>query len=146
MNMNKAVYIRKEDRNPKWRVIDANGMVLGRLATFVADVLRGKDKPYYTPHTDCGDYVVIINAQKIKLTGNKWRDKIYTSYSGWMGGKKEISARDLHKKHPTDIVELAIRRMLPKNTLCRGAFKKLKVYAGAEHPHIAQQPEAVEAE
>lgn len=139
MDMNKTFYLRKEDRAPVWRLIDADGMVLGRLATQVADILRGKDKPYYTPHTDCGDYVVIINADKIKLTGNKWKDKIYVTVSGWRSGKRETSAKDQMAKHPTSLIELAVKRMLPKNTLNRDAFKKLKVYTGPEHPHIAQQ-------
>src|SRR5436189_315661 len=109
MIMNRSFCLRKEDRNPQWHIIDAEGQVLGRLATQVADMLRGKNKPFYTPHTDCGDYVVIINADKIKLTGKKWTDKIYTSYSGWMSGRKDTAARDVAAKHPTRIVELAIR-------------------------------------
>jgi large subunit ribosomal protein L13 len=143
MTMNKAFYLRKEDRNPQWKIIDATDKILGRLATEVAEVLRGKDKAYYTPHTDCGDYVVIINADKIKLTGKKWTDKIYTSYSGWMSGKKEKTAQQVMAKHPTRIVELAIKRMLPKNTLNNDIYRKLKVYAGSEHPHQAQNPKAL---
>jgi large subunit ribosomal protein L13 len=143
MTMNRAFYLRKEDRNPAWKIIDAEGKVLGRLATEVAEILRGKDKAHYTPHTDCGDYVVIINAEKVKLTGDKWRDKLYISYSGWMSGKKTATAEQVVVKHPTRIVELAIRRMLPKNTLNNDVFRKLKVYAGAEHPHIAQAPKAL---
>ena len=138
MNMNKSFVLKKEERCPEWRVFDAEGKVLGRLATQVADALRGKDKPYYTPHTDSGDYVVIINADKIVLTGNKWEDKEYVRYSGWSSGKKVATAKELKEKHPTHIVELAVKGMLPKNKLNREILKKLKVYVGAEHPHKAQ--------
>jgi large subunit ribosomal protein L13 len=139
MNMNRAFYLRKEDRAPEWRVIDAKDVVLGRLATQVAEILRGKDKPYYTPHTDSGDYVVVINADKVKLTGNKWKGKVYVTYSGWRGGKKELSAEQQQDKNPTSLIKLAVKRMLPKNTLNRGIFDKLKVYVGSEHPHQAQK-------
>ncbi|MCL5875489.1 MAG: 50S ribosomal protein L13 [Candidatus Dependentiae bacterium] len=133
--MNRIFFLRKEDKTPKWRLIDAEGKVLGRLATEVANMLRGKDKPQFTPHSDAGDYVVIINADKIVLTGDKWEGKIYDRYTGWMGGYKVTTARDLMAKHPTRIVELAVRGMLPKNKLNRELIKKLKVYAGSEHPH-----------
>ena len=146
MSMNKAFYPRKEDVVTEWCHIDADGLVLGRLATFVADRLRGKDKPHYTPHTDCGDYVVITNARNIVLSGDKWDDKEYITVSGYMGGKKETAAKDLHKKHPTQLVELAVKRMLPKNKLSRQIIKKLKIYADADHPHIAQGPKTVELE
>lgn len=135
MDMNRIFFLRKEDKTPKWRLIDAEGKVLGRLATEVANMLRGKDKPQFTPHSDAGDYVVIINADKIVLTGDKWEGKIYDRYTGWMGGYKVTTARDLMAKHPTRIVELAVRGMLPKNKLNRELIKKLKVYAGSEHPH-----------
>jgi large subunit ribosomal protein L13 len=138
MIMNKAFYKRKEDVKHKWRVFDAEGKILGRMATEIANILRGKDKPHYTPHTDCGDYVIVINAEKVVMTGNKWEDKEYVSYSGWMDGKKVRYAKDVLKKHPTAIVELAVRRMLPKNTLNADVYRKLKVYAGPEHPHKAQ--------
>lgn len=138
MDMNKAFFLKKEDEKPNWVVIDAKDQVLGRLATRVADILRGKNRPQYTPHADAGDYVVIINAQDIVLTGNKWNDKIYTSYSGWFSGKKEISAKDLTAKHPTRVIELAVERMLPKNRLSRQLMRKLRIYTGAEHPHEAQ--------
>ena len=141
MDMNKAFYLRKEDRSPEWRLIDAEGMVLGRLATQVAEILRGKDKPYYTPHTDSGDYVVVINADKVKLTGDKWNGKIYVRVSGWRSGKRETTAKDQLAKHPTSLVKLAVKRMLPKNNLSRDIFDKLKVYAGSEHPHHAQKAE-----
>jgi large subunit ribosomal protein L13 len=146
MDMNKAFYPRKEDVTAGWCHIDADGKVLGRLATFIADRLRGKDKPHYTPHTDCGDYVVITNADKIVLSGDKWEGKEYVTVSGWQGGKKETAAKDLHKKHPTRLIELAVKRMLPKNKLSDKIIKKLKVYAGSEHPHFAQSPEVVELE
>lgn len=141
MDMNKAFNLRKEDRNPQWRIVDAQDMVLGRLATRIAEVLRGKDKPYYTAHTDCGDYVIVLNAAKIKLTGNKMNDKIYTRVSGWRSGKRETAAKDQLAKHPTSLVELAVKRMLPKNRLSRSVIGKLKVYEGSEHPHAAQQPQ-----
>ena len=138
MDMNKSFVLRKEDRSPEWHVIDASGKVLGRLATHVADVLRGKDRPEYTPHTDSGDYVVIINCDKIVLTGNKWKDKIYRSYSGWRSGLKERSAREVFEKDPTRIIRAAVKGMLPKNKLNRQIIKKLKIYVGSEHPHKAQ--------
>ena len=117
MNMNRSFVLKKEDRKPQWRVIDAKGQVLGRLATQIADILRGKDKPFYTPHTDSGDYVVIINAEKIVLTGNKLEDKEYVRYSGWMGGQKITTAQEMLAKHPERIIEHAVKGMLPKNKL-----------------------------
>lgn len=140
MNMNKAFFLRKEDRDPQWILIDAEGQVLGRLATRIVDLLRGKGKPEYTPHTDCGDYVVVINADKVALTGNKWEDKEYIRHTMWMGGKKVTKAKDLRTKHPTDLVKLAVKRMLPKNRLSRQIIDKLKIYVGSEHPHQAQKP------
>ena len=136
--MNKAFWLRKEDRKPQWIIIDAQGEVLGRMATKIADKLRGKHQPFYTPNTDGGDYVVVINAKGIVLTGNKMEDKIYDSYTGWMGGYKTITAGDLMKKDPTELVMLAVKRMLPKNKLARKMLTKLKVFAGPEHRHIAQ--------
>lgn len=138
MDMNKTFFLRKEDRAPKWRVIDANGLILGRLATKIADALRGKDKAIYTPHTDCGDYIVVINADKVVLTGKKLVQKEYINYSGWMGGKKVIMAKDMLRKHPTKILQLAVKRMLPKNKLSDQVIKKLKLYVGDSHPHVAQ--------
>ena len=138
MLLNKAFYMKNEARDPKWRVIDADGQVLGRLATQLADILRGKDKPEFTLHTDCGDYVVIINAEKIKLTGDKWDDKEYARYTGWMGGYKVRTAKEMRATYPEDIITLAVERMLPKNRLSRQIIKKLKVYAGPNHPHAAQ--------
>ncbi len=136
-DMNKTYFLRKEDREPRWFVIDAAGQVLGRLATHVANMLRGKDKPNYTPHTDGGDYVVVINVNKIVLTGNKWNAKMYQRYTGYIAGLREISAKDLLKKRPTDLIKIAVKGMLPKNKLSDQVIKKLKVYATADHPHQA---------
>jgi len=141
IDFNKAFNLKKEEAQPKWRLIDAEGQILGRMATKIANILRGKDKPVYTPHTDCGDYVVVINAEKVVLSGNKMEDKLYDRYTGWMGGYKVATAKELMEKHPTKIVELAVKRMLPKNKLNRQIFKKLKVYTGPEHPHTAQLSE-----
>ena len=138
MNLNKAFYLKKEDTSPKWHLIDADGQILGRLITRVADILRGKNKAVYTPHTDAGDYVVIINADKIKVTGKKFTDKIYVSFSGWHGNKKEVPFKDIMKKDPSRIIIHAVKGMLPKNKLNRQVLKKLKVYSGSEHPHTAQ--------
>ncbi|HXW85988.1 MAG TPA: 50S ribosomal protein L13 [Candidatus Bathyarchaeia archaeon] len=139
MDMNRSFNVRKEDRSPEWIELNAEGQVLGRLATKIANILRGKHRPYYTPHTDCGDYVIVLNAEKVVLTGNKWTDKIYiTKAHGYMGNKKETAARDLAKKHPEKIIELAVERMLPKNKLSRSIIGKLKVYVGQTHPHQAQ--------
>jgi len=138
MDMNRTFFLKKEDRAPKWRVIDAEGQVLGRLATKVADALRGKDRAIFTNHTDSGDYIVIVNAEKIKLTGNKLEDKEYVRYSGWIGGQKKVTAQEILDKHPERIIEFAVKGMLPKNKLSDQIIKKLKVYAGSEHPHKAQ--------
>ncbi|HHT55141.1 MAG TPA: 50S ribosomal protein L13 [Acholeplasma sp.] len=128
----------------KWFVVDATDKTLGRLSTEVASILRGKHKPIYTPHVDCGDYVVIVNAEKIKLTGKKWDQKIYYNHSGYPGGLRERNAREIMDKFPTRMVELAIKGMLPKTSLGRQMFRKLFVYAGPEHKHHAQQPESLE--
>jgi len=141
MSMNKAFFLRKEDRTPKWWWVDAEGQVLGRLATRIADILRGKHKSTYTPHTDGGDYVIVLNADKVKLTGNKLEDKEYRRYTGWMGGYKVTSAKDMLVKHPTQLVEKAVKGMLPKNKLNRQIIKKLKIYTGKDHPHIAHAPQ-----
>lgn len=143
VDMNSAFYLKKEEnKHPKWRVIDAKGQVLGRMATEIADILRGKNKPYFTPHTDSGDYVVVINASKVVLTGKKMEDKEYAHYTGWMGGHKVTSAKELLEKHPDRIITLAVKGMLPKNILSRYLLRKLRVYPGQEHPHLAQKPEA----
>jgi len=138
MDLNRTFFLRKEDRKPAWRLIDAEGKVLGRLATMVADALRGKDKPGFTNQTDGGDYIVVINAEKVKLTGDKLTQKEYISYSGWMGGKSTRTVREVMEKKPEWIIQHAVKGMLPKNRLSRELFKKLKVYAGSEHPHKAQ--------
>ena len=125
----------------RWYVVDAQGKVLGRLATEVARVLRGKHKAIFTPHLDTGDHVIVINADKIELTGNKADQKTYFRHSGYMGGEKFIPYRQMLSKHPERVIELAVKGMLPKNALGRQMRSKLRVYAGAEHPHVAQNPE-----
>jgi large subunit ribosomal protein L13 len=126
--------------NRKWHVIDADGAVLGRLAVQVADILRGKDKPTFTPHLDAGDFVVVINAEKVRVTGKKETDKEYMTYSGWKGGEKYASVEQIRAKRPELLIERAVRGMVPKNRLGRQLLTKLKVYKGSEHPHSAQQP------
>lgn len=138
MDMNKSFVLKKEDRAAKWHIIDAKDQVLGRMATGIADILRGKNKPEFTNHTDGGDYVVVLNCDKIKLTGNKWNDKVYKRYSGYRSGLKIETAKQVFAKDPRRLIEHAVRGMLPKNTLARGIFKKLKVYVGDKHPHAAQ--------
>ena len=123
-----------------WYVVDANGLTLGRLATQVATLLRGKNKPYFTPHVDCGDYVIVINADKIKLTGNKWDDKYYHHHSGYNGGLTSMSAKEVMAKFPTRMVEKAIKGMIPHTKLGDVQRGHLYVYAGSEHPHAAQKP------
>ena len=138
-------YVAKEHEiTKKWYVVDAKDKVLGRLATQIATRLRGKHKAIYTPHADTGDFVVVVNADKISLTGKKWGDKSYYRYSGYIGGLKSISARDLLRKKPEDLLRFAVRGMLPKNSLGRRQLTKLKIYAGPNHPHEAQQPEPLE--
>ena len=127
----------------KWYVVDAEGMTLGRLASGVAAVLRGKNKPIFTPHIDTGDYVVIINADKIKVTGRKLEQKLYYSHSDYVGGFKSTTLKELLDKKPEKVVELAVKGMLPKGPLGRQMYKKLHVYAGAEHPHDSQKPEVL---
>ncbi|MEW5765237.1 MAG: 50S ribosomal protein L13 [Acidobacteriota bacterium] len=123
-----------------WFVVDADGKTLGRLATEVARVLMGKHKPLYTPNAQVGDFVVVVNAEKVRLTGNKWTDKVYRHHSMYPGGLKEISAKDLLAKHPTRLIEKAVRGMLPKNRIGDRLIRKMKVYAGERHPHEAQKP------
>lgn len=132
-----------ENSEHKWYVVDASGKVLGRLATQIAKYLRGKHKPEFTPHTDTGDYIVVINADQIKVTGKKASEKRYYRHSGYPGGIKDITFEKLLEKDPTQIIEIAVKGMLPKNTLGRAMLSKLKVYAGHEHPHIAQQPQEI---
>ncbi len=126
-----------------WLLLDASGQTLGRMATEIASRLRGKHKAEFTPHVDTGDYVVVINAEKVAVTGNKSKDKLYHSHSGYPGGLKSVSFEKLQKKAPERIIQLAVKGMLPRTPLGRTMFKKLKVYAGGDHPHTAQQPQAV---
>jgi large subunit ribosomal protein L13 len=135
---------KKEGIQRNWYLVDAENKVLGRLASELAKIIRGKNKPTFTPHVDTGDYVIVINADKVTLTGNKWKDKLYYSHSGYPGGIKSITADDLKAKRPQDLIRFAVKGMLPKNRLGRKLFKKLKVYAGSEHPHQAQQPKPIE--
>jgi len=128
----------------KWHVINADGAVLGRLAAQVADVLRGKNKPVFTPHLDAGDFVVVINAEKVIVTGKKETDKKFMTYSGWKGGEKYTSVAQVRAKHPEKLITHAVRGMVPKNRLGRVLMTKLKVYKGDKHPHEAQQPQALE--
>jgi len=138
----KTPLVKKENIHPKWHLVDANGKTLGRLATRVAILLRGKNKPIFAPHQDTGDFVVVINAMKISLTGKKWKEKVYIHHSGYPGGLKMASAEKIKEKKPERLITMAVRGMLPKNRMGRKLIKKLKVYAGAAHPHQAQQPEA----
>jgi large subunit ribosomal protein L13 len=138
---NKTFLPQKEALNRKWWLVDADGIVLGRLAVKVANILRGKDKPHFTPFYDTGDFVIVINANKVKLTGKKEAQKVYYRHSGYMGGLKEISYQRMKTNHPERIITHAVRGMLPKNKLNRKILKKLKVYTGSEHKHQAQKPE-----
>lgn len=135
--------VKPGDIERQWHLVDAEGQTLGRLATRIAAILKGKHKPIYTPHADVGDYVVVINADKIKVTGRKMLQKMYHRHSGYPGGLTSINLRDLLKKHPTRVIEFAVKGMLPKNRLGRRMFKKLKVYVGNEHPHQAQKPQVL---
>lgn len=138
MDMNKTFLLKKEDRSPRWHTIDASGKVLGRLCTQIAELLRGKDKVTFTPHTDAGDYVIVTNCEKIRLTGKKWKQKMYENYSGYRGGLRLTAARDLFAKDPRILIMRGVHGMLPKNTLNRAVLKKLRVYVGDKHPHAAQ--------
>ena len=143
--MKKYTYsAKKTDNQEKWLVVDAQDAILGRLASVVASRLRGKHNPMYTPHVDCGDFVIVVNAEKVKMTGRKLKQKTYYRHSGYVGGLKEITAEKLLIKRPEDVIRFAVKGMLPKNSLGRSLFKKLKVYAGSEHPHAAQKPEKLE--
>jgi large subunit ribosomal protein L13 len=130
----------------KWFVVDAEGQVLGRLATRVATILRGKHKPSYSPHLDAGDHVIVVNAEKVHLTGRKLRDKVYRWHTGYIGALREVSAETMRRTHPERMIEWAVQGMLPKNRLGRAMARKLKVYRGATHPHQAQCPESLVAE
>ena len=132
------------NRERNWVVVDASGQTLGRLATQIADVLRGKTKPEYTPHCDVGDFVVVVNAERISVTGNKREDKKYYRHSGYPGGLKERSLNDMLERKPEEVIRLAVKGMLPRNRLARQQLRKLKVYAGPDHPHAAQKPSKLE--
>ena len=131
---------KKETVERKWYVIDAEGKSLGRVASLAATYLRGKNKPTYTPHIDCGDFVIVVNASKVNLTGNKLDDKIYYNHSGYTGGLRERTARTMKENYPVEMMERAVKGMLPKGRLGRQMYRKLFVYAGNEHPHMAQKP------
>ena len=131
---------KKETVERNWYVIDAEGVNLGRLATRVADVLRGKHKPTFTPHVDCGDFVIVVNASKVNLTGNKLNDKIYYNHSGYTGGLRERTAKEMRENYPVEMIERAVKGMIPHTRLGRQVAKKLFVYEGASHPHMAQKP------
>lgn len=135
---------KRSDNKEMWYVADANGAVLGRLASQVAQRLRGKHNPLFTPHIDSGDWIIVINADKIALTGRKMERKVYYRHSGYIGGLKQITAKELMEKKPEELVRLAVKGMLPKNKLGRRLFKKLKVYAGEKHPHAAQKPKVLQ--
>jgi large subunit ribosomal protein L13 len=140
----KTYWTKEEDVERKWFVVDAEGQTLGRLASQIAAVLRGKHKPIYSPSVDAGDYVVVINAEKIETTGNRLDQKKYYKHSGYVGGLKERTLREQLERYPDRVIYLAVKGMLPKNVLGRKMLRKLKVYAGPEHPHQAQQPEPLE--
>ena len=139
----KTFMAKKEEQKPRWYVVDASGKVLGKVAVKVANVLRGKVKPTFTSHIDTGDFVVVVNAEKVVLTGKKETDKQYMTYSQYPGKEKRFAPKDLRAKHPEDLINRAVRGMIPKNRLCRAMITKLKVYRGAVHPHAAQKPEAL---
>ena len=140
----KTFVAKEHEIEKKWFLIDAEGRILGRLASQIAMRLRGKHKPIFTPHADTGDFIVVINAGKVTMTGSKWDNKYYYRHSGYIGGLKKISAGKLLEKKPEELIRLAVKRMLPKNSLGRRQLKKLKIYAGAGHPHEAQNPEMLE--
>jgi len=140
----KTYTARAEDMEREWFLVNAEGKTLGRLASEIAQVLRGKHKPIYTPHLDCGDYVIVVNAEKVRVTGRKLDQKMYYHHTGYPGGIKSISLRNQLQRHPERVLQAAVRGMLPKNRLGRRMLKKLKVYAGDSHPHEAQQPKMLE--
>lgn len=144
MDMQKTYWTKPADVERRWFVVDAEGKTLGRLASKIAPILRGKHKPTYNPSVDCGDYVIVINAEKITVTGRRLDQKIYYHHSGYLGGLKEITLRDQLEKHPTRVLHSAVRGMLPKTRLGRKMIKKLKLYAGTKHGHEAQQPVPLE--
>ena len=142
----KTFSAKNEEIEREWYVVDATGLTLGRMATQIATILRGKHKPIFTPHVDCGDFVIVVNAEKIHVTGNRLDDKMYHHHSGYPGGLTSRTLRQMLDRQPEQVIELAVKRMLPKNNLGRHMLKKLRVYAGPEHPHDAQQPKPLELE
>jgi large subunit ribosomal protein L13 len=140
----KTVSANKATVNKEWVIIDAEGAILGRLASVVASMLRGKHKTNFTPHVDCGDNVIVINAEKVSLTGTKWSDKEYVRHTGYPGGQRFTTAEEMLKKHPIRLVENAVRGMLPKNRLGRAIYRNMHVYEGPSHPHEAQKPRKIE--
>lgn len=140
----KTVSVNKATAKKEWVVVDATDMVLGRMASKVAKLLRGKYKPNFTPHVDCGDNVIIINADKVKLTGKKWTDRVYLSYTGYPGGQRDITPARLMQKSPEKLIKKVVKGMLPKNILAASLLNNLYVYAGSEHPHEAQQPKTID--
>jgi large subunit ribosomal protein L13 len=142
--LKRTLSAKKSEVEEKWWLVDAQGKVLGRMASEIARILRGKNKPIFTPHVDTGDFVIVINADKVRFTGNKLKGKVYYHHSGYIGGLKSITAERLLEKRPTEVVRKAVKGMLPKNRIGRELLKKLKVYAGGEHPHQAQQPEILD--
>lgn len=138
MDMNRTFFVRTEDRQPQWRVIDANGKVVGRLATQIATFLRGKDKASFTPHTDNGDYIVVVNAEKLVLTGNKMKGKEYLRHTKWHGGLKSLTAQQIFEKDPTEIIRLAVKRMMPRTKQSDAQMTRLRIFVGDQHPHTAQ--------
>ena len=142
--MNSTHIVKASEINRAWYLVDAEGLSLGRVASEVAKILKGKHKPTYSTNMDCGDYVIVVNAAKVKLTGSKMTQKIYRHHTGYIGGFKEVKAKDMLERRPERMFELAVKGMLPKNSLGREMIKKLKVYAGSEHEHAAQKPEKLE--
>ncbi len=140
----KTFSAKAEEINREWFLVDAEGKTLGRMASEIALRLRGKHKPEFTPHVDTGDYIVVVNAEKVAVTGNKLNDKMYHHHTGYIGNLKSIKLKDMLAKHPERVIEKAVKGMLPKNTLGRDMYRKLKVYAGPAHPHEAQEPKALE--
>ena len=140
----KTYVAKATDRDRQWLLIDANGLTLGRLATQIADLLRGKLKPEYTPHVDTGDFVVVINAEKISVSGNKLKEKMYRRHTGYPGGLRERTLEEMLERRPEEVIRQAVRGMLPRNRLARQQITKLKVYAGTDHPHVAQKPTKLE--
>ncbi len=140
----KTISAKADDVKRDWFLVDADGKTLGRLATEIARRLRGKHKAIYTPHVDTGDYIVVINAEKVRVSGNKAKDKMYYRHSGYMGGLKEINFNDMIERSPERVIEIAVKGMLPRNPLGRAMYRKLKVYAGTQHQHTAQQPQPLE--